>query len=93
VQWLTEHITESLLAAVVMLMGFLGKRAIERIDEIDARKANKDDLTALLRQLESRIEDDRELRRQVSSKFDEFGDALSQVRVSVATIAGRLERP
>jgi hypothetical protein len=93
VQWLAEHITEALLGVVVTLMGFLGKRALERIDELDDKKAEKADIAALLKQLENHIEDDKELRREVSNKFDEFGAALSEVRVSVAKIAGQLYRP
>ena len=92
-QWLAEHITEALLGVVVTLMGFLGKRALERIDELDDKKAEKADIAALLKQLENHIEDDKELRREVSNKFDEFGAALSEVRVSVAKIAGQLYRP
>lgn len=88
--WWEEHLGEALLAVVVTVMGFFGKRELKRIDDLDDKKANKTDIAALLRQLESHIEDDKELRREVSRKFDEFGESLSEVRVSVAKIAGKL---
>jgi septation ring formation regulator EzrA len=93
VSWITEHVTEALLGIVMALMAFLGKRALERIDDLDERKADKDDISTLLRQLERHIEDDKELRREVSRNFHEFGQQLSEVRVSVAKIAGQLDRP
>ena len=92
-QWLTDHITEALLGIVMALMAWLGRRAIDRLDALDEKKADKADISTLLKQLEGHIEDDKELRREVSHKFDEFGAALSEVRVSVAKIAGRLDRP
>jgi hypothetical protein len=75
------------------LMAFLGRRAIDRLDDLDERKADKSDISTLLKQLEGHIEDDKELRREVSHKFAEFGEQLADVRVSVAKIAGRLDRP
>lgn len=87
--WWEEHLGEALLAVVIAVMGFFGKRELKRIDDLDDKKANQTDIAALLKQLESHIQDDKELRREVSRKFDEFGETLSDVRVSVAEIAGR----
>jgi chromosome segregation ATPase len=93
VSWFLDHIPEGVVTALVGILGFIGRRAINRLDQIESQKADKDDLATLLRQLEQHIEDDREQRREVSRKFDEFGETLADVRVSVGTIAGRLERP
>jgi phage shock protein A len=93
VSWFSEHFAELLLGAIMSVMGWLGIRAVDRLDKMEEKKADKEDLASLIKHLERHIDDDRELRREVSRKFDEFGESLSEVRVNVAQIRGRLERP
>jgi hypothetical protein len=68
--WLENHIGESVVAAVVAIMAFFGKRELKRIDE----KANSKDMSALFTTLTAHIEEDRETKREIIaalSKMDQ----------------------
>jgi len=83
VSW-TDHIYEILLTGVIAIMAFFGKRELNKVDKLDDSKADKEDLAELMKRLDAHLEDDKELRRDLTR-------SVAEVREHVARIAGRLE--
>lgn len=87
---LAEHIGEIAIGCVVALMGWFGKREIARLDELDKRKAEKSEIAEVLKRLDAHLEDDKELRRELTERLDKVAHAAVETAVTVARIEGQL---
>lgn len=88
---LSEHAGEILIGCAVALMGWFGKREIARLDELDKRKAEKTEIVEVLQRLDAHLEDDKDLRKELTSRLEQVAIASQQTALAVARIEGQLE--
>lgn len=75
-----------LIGIIVGILGYLGKRTSERVDELKETAASREELTAALDRLEARQQDqhreNRALLERIENKIDENEERASKTRHS-----------
>lgn len=87
---ISEHIGEIAIGCAVALMGWFGKREIARLDELDKRKAEKSEIAEVLKRLDAHLEDDKDLRRELTERLEQVAEATVKTALTVARIEGQL---
>lgn len=72
------------------VMGWFGKREIARLDELDKRKAEKSEIAEVLKRLDAHLEDDKDLRRELTERLEQVAEATVKTALTVARIEGQL---
>lgn len=92
---LFRWIVSLLLALIVSVVGFMGKRLFERTDELANGKANRDSTDKrfedVLQRYDAHVREDREIHMEIGRKLDRTNEHLSVTNTTLAALAGRFE--
>jgi len=85
-EWISKHAAETVIAVVMAILAFFGKREIRRIDE----KAGSEDVKLVADQLKSHIAACDIRAGRAEEKLDTVQQAITDAQVNIAKIAGKL---